>query len=238
MPYWSARRARRNPGPPTRAGRRRRPCRRAFETRFRRADGTEIDVQVYEAPLIDAAGRASRLDGLGHRHHRGQGRPPGWRAAQDESLARTGRLVTLGEMASTLAHELNQPLSRHRQLCRRRAEPDRPGRSRTRALLTAAWKSWRVRPAAPGRSSAGIQDFVKKREPQFAPVRSGRGGARRRWAFWPPTRAKRGSACQRDRAAELAAGAGRPHPDRTGADQPDPQRHGGDGRPARATATT
>lgn len=30
---------------------------KSFETRFRRADGTEIDVQVYEAPLIDASGR-------------------------------------------------------------------------------------------------------------------------------------------------------------------------------------
>ncbi|WP_395540355.1 PAS domain-containing protein [Neotabrizicola sp. sgz301269] len=30
---------------------------RTFETRFRRADGSEIDVQVYEAPLIDARGQ-------------------------------------------------------------------------------------------------------------------------------------------------------------------------------------
>ncbi len=82
----------------------------SFETRFRHRDGRDIDIQVYEAPLIDARGvhrgwmgsviditeakRAARLA-----------------RAQDETLARTGRLVTLGEMASTLAHELNQPLS-------------------------------------------------------------------------------------------------------------------------------
>ena len=108
MPYWSpdavdetlARQTQLATGP---------AAPQSFETHFRRADGTEIDVQVYEAPLIDAAGR----------HH-------GWmgsviditeakRAARDarmqeENLARTGRLVTMGEMASTLAHELNQPL--------------------------------------------------------------------------------------------------------------------------------
>ncbi|PRD39894.1 UNVERIFIED_CONTAM: dctS [Trichonephila clavipes] len=82
----------------------------SFETRFRRRDGQEIDVQVYEAPLIDAKGA--------HRGWMGSviditetKRAARLARAQDETMARTGRLVTLGEMASTLAHELNQPLS-------------------------------------------------------------------------------------------------------------------------------
>jgi two-component system, LuxR family, sensor histidine kinase DctS len=81
-----------------------------FETRFRGADGSAIDVQVYEAPLIDATGRhrgwmGSIIDITETKQAARLAR------AQDESMARTGRLVTLGEMASTLAHELNQPLS-------------------------------------------------------------------------------------------------------------------------------
>ncbi|HEX9859105.1 MAG TPA: PAS domain S-box protein, partial [Paracoccaceae bacterium] len=77
----------------------------SFETRFRRSDGAEIDVQVYEAPLVDAKGAHRGWMGSiiditeAKRAARGA-------REQEESLQRTGRLVTLGEMASTLAHEL------------------------------------------------------------------------------------------------------------------------------------
>ncbi|MBR0554058.1 PAS domain S-box protein [Ciceribacter sp. L1K23] len=82
----------------------------SFETRFRHRSGREIDVQVYEAPLIDASGvhrgwMGSVIDITEAKNATRRAR------AQDEAMARTGRLVTLGEMASTLAHELNQPLS-------------------------------------------------------------------------------------------------------------------------------
>ncbi|MBF0375438.1 MAG: PAS domain S-box protein, partial [Alphaproteobacteria bacterium] len=81
-----------------------------IEVRFRRKGGERFDALVYEAPLIDAQGRQSgwmgsvidvterkRADELARQ--------------QQERLQQTARLVTMGEMATTLAHELNQPLS-------------------------------------------------------------------------------------------------------------------------------
>ena len=51
-----------------------------------------------------------RLDGIGSRHHRTKSAEELARQ-QQEALQFTARLVTMGEMASTLAHELNQPLA-------------------------------------------------------------------------------------------------------------------------------
>ena len=81
-----------------------------FETVFLRSNGERFPVMVYEAPLVD-----------------GQGRHSGWMSAvldlsaqrrveelsrqQQERLQATARLATVGEMASLLSHELNQPLS-------------------------------------------------------------------------------------------------------------------------------
>ncbi|MDQ7990504.1 MAG: PAS domain S-box protein [Candidatus Dactylopiibacterium sp.] len=83
---------------------------RMFETRYSHRDGTRIDVLIYEAPLFDANG-----------HHTGwmgsvlditeRKRAEALARAQQEQLEATARLVTMGEMASTLAHEINQPLS-------------------------------------------------------------------------------------------------------------------------------
>lgn len=80
-----------------------------FESRVRHHDGHDVITQVYTAPLIDA-----------------QGQPQGWMSSvvditaqklaenrqheQERQLQRSARLASLGEMASTLAHELNQPL--------------------------------------------------------------------------------------------------------------------------------
>lgn len=137
----------------------------SFETRFRRGDGAEIEVQVYEAPLIDAAGR----------HH-------GWmgsviditeakRAArtarmQDENLARTGRLVTLGEMASTLAHELNQPLGAIASYAAGSLNLLEAGRADP-ALLRPALEKLAAQARRAGLIIRRVQDFVKKREPRL-----------------------------------------------------------------------
>lgn len=140
----------------------------SFETRFRHRDGREIEVQVYEAPLIDAKGAhrgwmGSVIDITKAKAAARLAR------AQDENLARTGRLVTLGEMASTLAHELNQPLSAIASYAAgglnlmQQAEPDR-------AMLTSALEKMQVQARRAGQIIRGIQDFVKKREPRFAPV--------------------------------------------------------------------
>jgi two-component system sensor histidine kinase DctS len=80
------------------------------ELRFRRKNGEPLDVLLFEAPLIDAQG-----------HHTGwlgsflditeQKRAQELALQQEERLQATSRLITMGEMASTLAHELNQPLA-------------------------------------------------------------------------------------------------------------------------------
>ena len=140
----------------------------SFETRFRNKDGRDIDVQVFEAPLIDANGT--------HRGWMGSviditetKRAANLARAQDESLARTGRLVTLGEMASTLAHELNQPLSAIASYAAGALNLMEQGRNDP-ALLTPALEKMQVQARRAGQIIRGIQDFVKKREPHFAEV--------------------------------------------------------------------
>lgn len=137
----------------------------SFETRFCRSDGAEIDVQVYEAPLIDAQGN--------HRGWMGSviditetKRAARLARAQDESLARTGRLVTLGEMASTLAHELNQPLSAIAAYSAGALNLLAQDKG-TPAMLTPALEKMQVQARRAGQIIRGIQDFVKKREPRF-----------------------------------------------------------------------
>ena len=82
----------------------------ARELRFQHRDGRVLDVLLYEAPLIDANGHhsgwmGSVLDITERKRAEALARD------QQEQLESTARLVTMGEMASTLAHELNQPLS-------------------------------------------------------------------------------------------------------------------------------
>ncbi len=80
------------------------------EVRLRRKNGERLDALIFEAPLIDASGRhtgwmGSVLDITEQKRARELARQ------QDERLQATSRLITMGEMASTLAHELNQPLA-------------------------------------------------------------------------------------------------------------------------------
>lgn len=137
----------------------------SFETRFHQADGTEIDVQVYEAPLIDAAGR----------HHGWMGsiiniteskRNARNARAQEENLARTGRLVTMGEMASTLAHELNQPLGAIASYAAGGLNLVEAGQSDSPMVRT-AFEMLAAQARRAGLIIRRIQDFVKKREPQL-----------------------------------------------------------------------
>ncbi len=81
-----------------------------FETIFQRPDGTRIPVLIFEAQLVDNEGRHTgwmgsildisdrkRIEELNREHQ--------------EKLQASARLATMGEIASMLAHELNQPLA-------------------------------------------------------------------------------------------------------------------------------
>jgi two-component system sensor histidine kinase DctS len=81
-----------------------------LEVKFQRRDGTRLDVLIYEAPLIDAQGQqqgwmGSVLDISERKRSEELAR------AHAEKMQHTSRLVTMGEMASFLAHDLNQPLA-------------------------------------------------------------------------------------------------------------------------------
>ena len=86
------------------------PPREGFESVFIRKDGTRFPVLVIEAPLINAqgvqTGWMSAIVDISE-----QRRVQELSRASQERLQATARLATVGEMASLLSHELNQPLA-------------------------------------------------------------------------------------------------------------------------------
>ncbi|HEY8048331.1 MAG TPA: ATP-binding protein [Ramlibacter sp.] len=86
------------------------PPREGYESVFMRKDGTRFPVLVIEAPLINHEGvqtgwMSAFLDLSEQRRVEEVSR------ASQERLQATARLATVGEMASLLSHELNQPLA-------------------------------------------------------------------------------------------------------------------------------
>jgi two-component system, LuxR family, sensor histidine kinase DctS len=85
-------------------------AREGYETLFMRREGERFPVVIYEAPLVDAMGRqtgwmSAVLDLSAQR------RAEEFSRQQQERLQAAARLATVGEMASLLSHELNQPLA-------------------------------------------------------------------------------------------------------------------------------
>ncbi|WP_298212132.1 ATP-binding protein [Acidovorax sp.] len=86
------------------------PPREGFESEFMRKDGTRFPVLIIEAPLINAQGlRAGWMSAFLDISE--QRRVEELSRASQERLQATARLATVGEMASLLSHELNQPLA-------------------------------------------------------------------------------------------------------------------------------
>ena len=81
-----------------------------YEALWRHQDGHQLNVMVFESPLIDASGKqtgwmGSIIDITARKKLEERERH------QAEAMAHQARLTTLGEVASALAHQLNQPLT-------------------------------------------------------------------------------------------------------------------------------
>ncbi|WP_265944057.1 PAS domain-containing sensor histidine kinase [Dechloromonas sp. A34] len=142
-----------------------------FEITFQRKGGERFHTLIYEAKLIDGNGRhtgwmASILDITERKHAEELARQ------QQEQLQFTSRLVTMGEMASTLAHELNQPLAAiasYNSGCLNLLEkPECQPREIKPALEKIGIQAQRA-----GKIIRRVHDFVRKSEPKRAPCALG-----------------------------------------------------------------
>ncbi|NMG44967.1 PAS domain S-box protein [Aromatoleum toluvorans] len=139
-----------------------------FELRLRRKNGERFDALIFEAPLIDAAGRhtgwmGSLLDISAQKHAEELARQ------QEERLQATSRLITMGEMASTLAHELNQPLAAiasYNTGCLNRLEQPTLDREEFKDIFDRIGRQAR----RAGDIIRRVHDFVRRSEPKREPL--------------------------------------------------------------------
>ena len=137
--------------------------REGYETVFMRSNGERFPVMIYEAPLVDGAGRQSGwmsavLDLSAQRRVEEISRQ------QQDRLQATARLATVGEMASLLSHELNQPLAAIASYASGSLNlladpaPDTPG------LLKQALERIAEQAERAGRVIKSVHGFVRRRE--------------------------------------------------------------------------
>ncbi len=150
------------------------PPRDGFESVFMRRDGTRFPVLIIEAPLIQADGRQTGWMGAVVDISE-QRRVEELSRASLDRLQATARLTTVGEMASLLSHELNQPLSAIASYAtgslnllgeldeREGAAPGWPG-ARMRADLRMAMVRVGEQAERAGKVIKSVHDFVRRRE--------------------------------------------------------------------------
>ena len=172
-PYWppefsheyQRRQALRLGGP----GRSTADAREGYETIFMRKNGERFPVMVYEAPLVD-----------------GRGRQTGWMSAvldlstqrrveeisrqQQDRLQASARLATVGEMASLLSHELNQPLAAISSYASGSLNLIDSPDAETPAMLQQALSRIAEQADRAGRVIKSVHAFVRRREQQHETV--------------------------------------------------------------------
>ena len=146
------------------------PPREGYESVFMRKDGSRFPVLIIEAPLINALGlqtgwMSAFLDISEQRRIEEVSR------ASQERLQATARLATVGEMASLLSHELNQPLAAissyatgSLNLLRSKLESD-PVLDLELAMRRIAEQAERA-----GKVIKSVHDFVRRRDQEREPV--------------------------------------------------------------------
>ncbi len=137
-------------------------AREGFETEFMRRDGERFPVMIYEAPLVDGGGQtgwmSAVLDLSAQRSVEELSRQ------QQERLQATARLATVGEMASLLSHELNQPLAAIASYASGSLNLLDAPDDQTPALLGQALTRIQEQAERAGRVIKSVHDFVRRRE--------------------------------------------------------------------------
>jgi two-component system sensor histidine kinase DctS len=139
-----------------------------YETIFQRANGERFPVLIFESPLVDETGKqtgwmGSILDISDRKKAEALNRQ------QQEKLQASARLATMGELASTLAHELNQPLaaiSSYATGALNLLKQD----NFDRGLLQSALEKAAAQAQRAGQIIRSVHTFVKRREPSRAPL--------------------------------------------------------------------
>jgi two-component system sensor histidine kinase DctS len=134
-----------------------------FETIYQRADGKRFPVLIYESPLVNEEGRqtgwmSSILDISELKRAQELSRQ------QEEKLHASARLATMGELASMLAHELNQPLAAISSYTTGAINMMQAGCSDT-GMLQQALEKAKAQAQRAGHIIRSVHEFVKKREP-------------------------------------------------------------------------
>ena len=152
-----------------------------YESVFMRRDGTRFPVLIMEAPLINAVGKhtgwmSAILDVSEQRRVEEISR-----TSQDR-LQATARLAMVGEMASLLSHELNQPLAAissyaagslnllEHERSDIEAVPAEPLKSSLKGDMQLAMRRIAEQAERAGRVIKSVHDFVRRREQAREPV--------------------------------------------------------------------
>ena len=144
-----------------------------YETVFMRKNGERFPVMIYEAPLVDGVG-----------HHTGwmsavldlsaQRRVEEVSRQQQDRLQASARLATVGEMASLLSHELNQPLAAIASYATGSLnlidDPQPMEGSELKAMLRQALDRIAEQADRAGRVIKSVHAFVRRREQQHETV--------------------------------------------------------------------
>jgi len=137
-----------------------------FEIKLKRRNGEVFDALIIEAPLIDHRGKHTGWMGsvvdITERKRAGE-----LARQQVERLQASARLITMGEMASSLAHELNQPLSAissYAAGCRNLIAAGAAPAEIDEALAKCQDQAQRA-----GRIIRRIYEFVRRHEPKTEP---------------------------------------------------------------------